>query len=151
MQVVLTIDDESAEVIALQTRFHLEGIVRANQWLMLKNPRIPPLYQSGVKFRLEPWAMQVQHFSNCMQVLKRGWGDCKTLSAWRLASLRNAASTPEIAGRYGLKIYWRVHDDDDPLHDAAGSTAARRQLRIFHVQVRHPNGAIEDPSRMLHS
>jgi len=149
VKVVITIDDDSPEVVALQTRFHLAGIVRQNRWLMHRNPRIPPLYQSGVKFRLEPWATQVQHFANCLEVLDRGWGDCKMLSAYRLAELAENAATPEIGARYGLKIYWRIHDRD-PLHDGLGANG-RGEMRIFHVQVRHPNGAIEDPSRMLHS
>jgi hypothetical protein len=152
VKIVITVNDDSAEAVALLTRYYLEGLVRQNVWLMHRlGPLVPPLYQSGVRFRLEPWARQVQHFANAVEILDRGWADCKGLSAYRCAEARKLAKTPAEARGYGLKIYWRLHDVD-PLHAALGAAEgpAAREYRIYHVQVRHPDGSVEDPSRMLH-
>ena len=109
MKVVLTIDDERAEVVAALTRVHLEGIVLANRWLMRKHgARIPPLYESGILFRIEPWAEKIQHFANCLEAIERGHADCKVLCCYRLAELREAAPTKAQAAKYRLKLYWRM-------------------------------------------
>lgn len=151
MKVVVTIDDERPEVVAALTRAHLEAVVLQNRWLMRKHgARIPQLYESGILFRIEPWASKVQHFAHCLEAIERGHADCKVLCCYRLAELREAAPTKEHARRYGLKLYWRIFNDEDPLHEGVGSKGKRKTMRIYHVQVRHPNGAIEDPSRLLH-
>ena len=151
MKVVLTIDDERPEVVAALTRAYLEVVVTQNRYLMKKHgKRIPPLYDSGIRFRIEPWAEKIQHFANCMEILERGHGDCKTLCCYRLAELRESAPTKAQAAKYRMKLYWRIFTDEDPLHDGVGTAKARRSMRIYHVQVRHPNGAVEDPSRLLH-
>jgi hypothetical protein len=129
-----TIDDEP-ELVRAQVAYILLGVVGTNRWLANKHgSRIPPLYQSGVTYQIEPWAEDYQSASHCLEVMARGWGECKSLAAWRLAELRNAASSEDEALRYGLHIY--------PRDLKIGS----RKVRLFHVQVRHPNGDIEDPS-----
>jgi hypothetical protein len=151
VKVVVTIDDPRPDVVAALTRAHLEVVVTANRLLMRRHgARIPPLYESGILFRIEPWASTVQHFANCLEAIERGHADCKVLCCYRLAELREAAPTKEQARKYGLKLYWRIFDDEDPLHGGVGSEKERKTMRIYHVQVRHPNGAIEDPSRLLH-
>jgi hypothetical protein len=151
VKVVVTIDDERPEVVAALTRAHLEVVVLQNRLLMRKHGgRIPQLYESGILFRIEPWASTVQHFANCLEAIERGHADCKVLCCYRLAELREAAPTKEQAARYRLKLYWRIFNDEDPLHEGVGSKQSRKTMRIYHVQVRHPNGAIEDPSRLLH-
>jgi hypothetical protein len=149
VQIVLTVDDESEKVVSAQARSLLEFVVLQNRWLMHTQPRIPPLYQSGVRFRMQPWAARVQHFATCVQVLQRGWSDCGPLGAWRVAEVQEAAIAsghPELVKDIGLHIYCRIRDRDG-LHAGLGD---RAKIRIFHVQVIHPNGAIEDPSRLLH-
>lgn len=149
MRFVITVDDSDDEMVALQTRYFLTGVVRINRWLMRKHgSRIPPLYESGLRFRTEPWANDVQHCANCLEALERGWIDCKVAVCYRLAELQNAAPSPREAARYGMKIYWRVHDTD-ALHGALAQPPGRK-LHVHHVQVRHPDKSIEDPSRLLH-
>lgn len=151
MKVVVTIDDKSPVVVAALTRAYLEVLITQNRYLMKAHGgRIPPLYESGIRFRIEPWAETVQHFATCMEAIERGHADCKVLCCYRVAELREAAPTKAQAAKYRLKLYWRIFTDDDPLHDGVGSAKQRRSMRIYHVQVRHPNGAVEDPSRLLH-
>jgi hypothetical protein len=146
MKIVATVDDEDQEVVAIQTRYFLEGVTSVNRWLMRKRHlRIPPLYESGVRFRLEPWADDVQFFANVLEVIEQGWGDCKMLCAWRCAELRE--QRPHET--FGFKLYWR-EVDADPLHAALGRK--RIKYDVYHVQIRLPgeDEPVEDVSRFLH-
>lgn len=125
---VASVSDTSAGVARA-----LELVIAANRRLVRRG--LPWLYRSGVRFRAEPWAGHIEQFCDASVVLKRGWGDCAQLCAWRVAELR------ESGKRANVHIYCRVTP----------------QARLFHVQVRHPpsarypSGWIEDPSRMLES
>jgi len=58
------------------------------------------------------------------EVMRHRFGDCEDLSAWRVAELRLG----------GVRaIPWVVQSGN----------------RLYHVQVRYPDGTIEDPSRRL--
>lgn len=160
MRVVLDIRDPDPEVVARLARIHLEGVVAQNRVLLRRNSgRIPPLYESGVRFRNEPWAGKfklgganvpgIEEFATIPVVLGRGWGDCAQLCCWRIAELREAAIARGMSERdaqqnYGFRIYWRLLNE-----------GTENERRFFHVQVRHPplpgqaTGAIEDPSRFL--
>lgn len=137
--------DGSAEAVAYQTRSLLEFVTRQNMWIMSQRD-VPPLYKSGVRFRTEPWADKVQHFASCTIALERRFADCKVLCAWRAAELRR-----EYPKRYfGFKIYWRWHDADALHGSLRGLEFRAPKLVVHHVQIRHQNGGVEDPSRLLH-
>lgn len=155
MRVVLDISDEDPQNVALLARWHLEGVVLANRlYLRRFAGSTPGLYQSGVRFRNEPWAggeLQIEEFSRIPDILGRRWGDCAQLCAWRVAEQREAlfqkllkqgvpSAEAERRARaaYGIKIYWRIYDEGTPT-----------EKRIFHVQVRNPDRSVEDPSRLL--
>jgi hypothetical protein len=106
----------------------------------------PPLYKSPIVYNREPWAGRIEEFADCRTVLKRGWGDCDDLCAYRLAELLEAGERPArpcsrhvsaVAGCTAcvpgadIRVYWRGPG------------------KPMHVEVRRANGVIEDPSRFL--
>jgi hypothetical protein len=100
-----------------------EALARWNQ-AMLGPWNLPPLYESGVKYKAETQ----QTLCDAKEIYRRGQADCGPLGAWRVAELRRAGEHAT------LRIYWRKIQN--------GS-------RLFHCQVRRANGLIEDPSRLL--
>jgi hypothetical protein len=108
----------------------IEAQAEANRFLMVKM-RIPELYRAGIRFQNEPWAGKFENIASVAVVIKRGWGDCDDLVAWRIGELRNQGIQATA------RIYWRTHD------------TPRGPMRLYHVEVRHPNGEIEDPSRLI--
>lgn len=119
----------------------LEVVIANNRYLFRENPgRFPPLYQSGIRFRAEPWAMptsvlpQFEQFCPAPELLRRGWGDCAQLCCYRVAELREGGDE-----KAKLRFYCRTQGDPrDP-----------KRRRWYHVQVRRGDGEIEDPSRLL--
>lgn len=106
-----------------------EALVALNLAFLRKaGGRVPPLYRSGVRYRREaappPGQLRLERFQMIPEVLRNRAGDCEDLSAWRVAELR----------RGGVRaIPWIVQSGQ----------------RLYHVQVRHPDGRIEDPSKIL--
>lgn len=94
---------------------------------------LPPLYESGIRFANEPWAGKFETIASALRVYRRGWGDCAHLSAYRIGELRLSGVDATS------KVYWR--------HTPKPS--GRGVLRLFHVEVRLPDGSVEDPSRLL--
>lgn len=143
---VLGVQDDGA--LARMAEGLLEVIISNNQYLMRLHPgRLPPLYESGVRFRAEPWASMpapgspegerppLEQFTPYVTLLRRGWGDCAQLCAARVAELREAG---EHDAR--LRFYCR----------SSGEGPERR--RWYHVEVRRGRAGgfeIEDPSRRL--
>ena len=99
----------------------LQGLVALNKSQM-RSGKIPPLYQSGIRYRRDAG----ETWDSCQVCLRRGYGDCEDLAAYRAAELQCAgiparavvmrSSTPGVA---------------------------------WHCVVRLPGGRIEDPSRKL--
>lgn len=137
MKVVLDFPDlRDDELLARLARRLLETMVDYNRYY-IRRFRPPKLYDSGVRFRDEPWAGKLEQFASIPPLLKSGWADCAQLAAWRVAELR------EMGIRAGFRIYGRF----------TGKWPRRR--RAYHVQVRwppsakYPKGWIEDVSRYL--
>jgi hypothetical protein len=133
----------------LCTRF-LSAVIDNNRVILREAKRrgrpILPLYQSGVRFR--PERTSYEEFADLLTVLRRGWGDCDDLIAWRCAELR------ESGVKATARIYWRPPKNP------------KRPKWQMHAQLRHPigcscplcrnqatavrnEGRIEDPSRYL--
>lgn len=137
MRIVVNIDREAVREpkdVALIARGFLNGVVLQNA-LLIRARLVPPIYESGVEFRKEPWAGKFEEFADCLTTYRRKWGDCDDLVAWRVAELRTIGDH-----RLGLppckatiKIYWRE------FFEGLG----------FHCEVRMPDGSVEDPSRFL--
>jgi len=90
--------------------------------------KTPPLYDSGIRYRLE--APGVEEFADCESMLQKGHGDCAHLVAYRCAELREAGELATV------RIKWA------PMPRNGGQ-------RVFHVVVRRADGRIEDPSVRL--
>ena len=136
MQVAVTIPSQlsNRQRVELARRF-LRGVVAANR-LLIRKGLLPPLYRSNVLYQREPKGQET--FVDAGLVHRRGHGDCAHLAAWRVAELQEALVRAIKAGRVkpgarmpSLRLYMR------PKH------------RTVHVQVRHSDGRIEDPSRFL--
>lgn len=94
----------------------------ANLVILKRNPRMPALYESGVRYVPEPAGME--KWLTYDQVLRAGKGDCEDLAAARAAELH----------RVGIKA-WPI--------------VIRTGRKRFHAVVRWPDGRIEDPSKIL--
>lgn len=126
MRLLLTIpDSDNPKEVALLLQAALLGVVAVNRRILSKT-QLPPLYQSGIKFRSEP-TDGVDEIPDILTMFERGYGDCAPLVAARVAELQNSGE------KAGVRIYWRPERSPLP----------------FHAQVRRGNGQIEDPARYL--
>ena len=119
MRIEITVPANLATLTAL-----LEGLTIANMWLLRNHSQLPPLYQSGVRYKAEPPGEEKWEIAT--RVYAQGFGDCEDLAAWRAAELR-------LAGETNAR--------------AIGIKAGRK--RRWHAVVKRADGTIEDPSRAL--
>lgn len=171
---------ESPWAVAMAARGVLFGVVLMNMILMRqarsRGAPLPRLYTCGVTFAPEPNEGVYEDFADCLTVLRRGWGDCDDLVAYRVAELRESGEDPKAS----LKIYWRevpdlvivkemIEDGHQPtIHKhlkkdltewyvrSEGRLYKLPTNRVYHGQVRrgnkkdkHGKGLVEDPSRLL--
>ncbi len=99
----------------------LRGLVALNRWLLARHD-LPPLYESGVRYRRDAAGTEI--WSAATIVYQRRRGDCEDLSCWRAAELQNAGVD-------------------------AIACVKRTGRRRLHAIVCYPDGTIEDPSRIL--
>lgn len=109
----------------------LEGLVRVNTRLLLAAMRagrpVPPLYTLGIRYKLEPHR---EWWQTVADNLVEKTGDCEDLASHRAAEHR-------VAGMLAGIPY------------PARAVCVRTGQRTYHAIVRHPDGRIEDPSRVL--
>lgn len=96
----------------------IEGLAAAAR-PFLRSRGVPPLYESGVRFQMEPNHGRFEEFALPWTTWERGWGDCDDLVIWRIAELPGATCATKWLGNE------------------------------FHVQVRLRSGKIEDPAIRL--
>jgi hypothetical protein len=102
-----------------------EGLTAAS-YVDLDEHDLPPIYLAAdglIEYRLVPDPIGWQLPS---QTMRRGYGDCKDVAAWRAAELRHQG----IAARMGI-------------------IPSTRHRGSFHAIVRWPDGSLEDPSRFI--
>jgi len=107
----------------------LEALVALNRVYLRTHPRTPALYQAGVRYLRDADAATqdtppAELWLTIPDCRSAGGADCKVLSAWRVAELRERG---ELRARCLLS----------------------RKGHLWHVRVTRSDGTIEDPSRAL--
>jgi hypothetical protein len=112
----------SDEDNALVLRVMLEALIAANRVYLARYPSTPPLYSAGVTYaRTKVW-------DSIPDLYQRHYGDCKSLTAARVAELRNKGESAKPVFRFAIN--------------------PQRGAKDFHILVQRPGG-FEDPSRKL--
>lgn len=104
----------------------IDALVRLNRLLIRQMPRLPTIYESGVRYKREGRDRQgnrIEDWRTVVEILQNGGGDCEDLVGYRVAENLEK----KIACRPWL----------------------RKRGRMWHVLVRYPDGRIEDPSLKL--
>lgn len=105
----------------------LEALVRIDLHILRKDPSIPDLYASGVRYEREPNG--VEEWLTIPEIMRRGYDDCEGLAAWLAAEYRNKGIMAQAF---------------------ASRVPTRAPIPLYHVRVRLRGGrVIEDPSRAL--
>ena len=111
------------------TNAELEGLVNGlahQSYAQMLDPatakKIPVLYTSSIRYKLEPAGQEI--WQSAYETARLGYGDCEDLVAYRLAEL------------------WK-----DGIKARAKVLSITPTLR--HVVLVHKNGDIEDPSKAL--
>ena len=100
----------------------LEGLALASA-PFFRQMKLPDLYESGIKFAPEPNHGEFEEFALPWVTLARKWGDCDDLIIYRLAQIISEGTKAKVrCAFYGNEM---------------------------HVQIRHQNGSLEDPSQKL--
>jgi hypothetical protein len=102
-------------------------LMRIDENYLRANPRIPPLYDSGVRYEEEPVGQE--DWQDIPTTLRMGIGDCEDLACWRAAEYRV---------RFGI--------DARPMFTYK---LRSNGSYLYHITVRLPDGRTEDPSRRL--
>lgn len=127
MRIVLSIGGAGRD-LALTIRAILAAQAAGVAREILAGRSLPPLYESGVRYRPEPTrGSGVEYFDDPWTCLARGWADCDDAVVWRAGELLARGE------RVGVNC----------------QGAAQFQLPRYHVAVRRENGALEDPSKVL--
>lgn len=98
---------------------------------------LPPLYESGIKFRHEPAGQTFEEWADPLTVLARGYGDCDDLIIYRLAELL------AVGERATVQVMRELAEK------GPGDPRAARGTGRYHVAVRRADGTEEDPSKVL--
>lgn len=113
----------------------LDLLTRINWRFLRDNPRTVPLYQSGVRYRDEPYGQE--EWQDIPTLYKAQFGDCEDL-ACALAAERQRQG---VAARATYK--WKQIRIRSP------KTGQLENVFLFHIIVVLPDGSIEDPSKRL--
>lgn len=119
----------------------LESLTQINQW-HLQQIALPCLYDSGVVYQEEPPGRE--DWCDAPTVLSQGWGDCEDLAAYRCAELREMGVDAECVIKYRFITQENCRKAGYPKHLIPSDG-----IYLVHVMVRHPDGTIECPSKIL--
>jgi hypothetical protein len=109
---------------------------------MAKDP-LPPLYESGIVFRPEPWAGSgTEDWASPYTAIQRGWGDCDDLVVYRAAELIAQGEPATIVATWlaGTKKHHVLIRRGFP---------ATKYLKKWPGPKGVPNNNLEDPSLVL--
>ena len=110
----------------------LEALTRINlltrRWCAATGAPLPLLYNSGVRYQRENYALREENWLDVLELYRLGFGDCEDLACARASELQEmgeAATAQAVAKR------------------------RRNGTRLLHVIVKRADGSTEDPSRRL--
>lgn len=109
---------------AIALRALLDCLISLDSICLDSNPNLPRLYQSGVIYRLMP---TMAPWDTIPTMVHRGFTDCKSLVAARIAELRRD-------GKSAIPVFRNITDGWGTM---------------FHILILHGNGQWECPSRLL--
>lgn len=107
----------------------LESMCQINEWHH-RQSKLPPLYESGVKYKAEPPGKE--GWLDTITLRRNGIGDCEDIACARVGELRHHCGIKAVPC-----IKWKNFQIDS------------RTVTLVHVLVLRPDGAIEDPSKVL--
>jgi len=130
----------------------LEAMCAVNEWHIkrsLKRARlgkgipVPPLYATGVRYKEDDAGRE--DWRDCYVILKRGFGDCDNLVAYRVGELRAAGIQADPV------VKWQHVPKDIAVKQLGypGKLIPDDGFWMVHCAVRFPDGRIEDPSKLL--
>lgn len=145
--------DERLIARALAAGVHAQA--EHNLAILECHPNTAPLYEHAragtVRWQAEPQGDQYESIVSIPTIIRRGWGDCAHLAAWRVAECWRDDGE-RVAH---CKVYWRLFC---PICRATVEMGQRvcasghrfpRPNRMFHAEVRKRDGSVEDPSRLM--
>jgi hypothetical protein len=103
----------------------LPMLVGLNLDYLQEHPRVPMMYESGVRYRPEDAGEEV--WLTIPWILLCLAADCEDLACWRVAEL-------QLRGVEARAVW---------------SSRMTPQGELYHIRVMHPDGRIEDPSALL--
>lgn len=148
--------DNSVESHFAPLVFMLEGLIRLNEWHIVRSFKraaagmgapFPPLYTTGIYYHEDPAGRE--DWRDAPAILERlrttGKGcDCDQLVCWRVAELRCAGIDADPV------IKWQHLDKATAIRVGyPGKMLPPDGLWLIHCCVRFPDGSIEDPSKLL--
>jgi len=121
-------DGEHERALSHRVLSHmLVGLTEIDAMLLRRHPEYPGIYDGYVRYEEEPLGQE--DWQDAPTSVTLGTADCEDLACWRAA---------ELNVRYGVRarpsFIWRKRPGG---------------AYLYHIQVTHPNGAVEDPSRRL--
>jgi len=72
--------------------FAYEALCRANQEYLRAHPETPLLYESGIRYQVEPPGHE--DWADIPNIIRNGWGDCEDLGGWMVAECRERLHIP---------------------------------------------------------
>lgn len=114
-------------------QFIIIALAESASLALRKNP-LPDFYSCGVKYQPEDPSNLADEWTDPYTTFERRYGDCDDMVIWRLAEIYKKSGYNPIRGRANIPA-WPVIAWD------SGNN--------YHVYIRHINGMVEDPAKIM--
>ena len=126
----------------------LNWLARCNRRILVENPGLPGLYESGVEYRRET----VETWSDYLNMIVQGWEDCDALAAGRAGELMARGAAALKPGDGGYADARRLRLPAIYAEVFLRTRSPRGKPGLYHCHVRYVvNGVwyFDDPSARL--
>jgi len=131
------LDFSNRAIAQKQVLMLLEALINMNRFYLINHPNTPKIYEADVSYISQGGS---EDWFDIGEALKQGGGDCKILTAWRIAELRERNKLGWKSVRPFIK--WKTNAD--------------RSFYLYHALVLHSAliggqkvHRLEDPSKIL--